>query len=158
MVARLIEQVDGERLAIARELGYDLPTDPHHSLQQGYADTDTDYYGAYKSTGGTSAFASFASPLVSDSHPLANHRYLTEDCGHGLMLLISLGSRLGVPTPACDAIVTLASIVTGHDFKHQKRRTVALLGLDDLDADGIRHVALHGTRPAVSAAIASSTS
>ena len=64
-----------------------------------------------------------------------DHRYLTEDVGYGLVFFTELAARLGVPTPAMDAVVTIASVVLARDFRAEGARTLTTLGLDGLSAE-----------------------
>lgn len=63
------------------------------------------------------------------------HRYLTEDVGYGLALLTDVAGRLGVPTPVADAVIELASVVLGREFKAERARTLETLGLADCSAE-----------------------
>ena len=48
-VAKLIQILDEERMALLRALGYPAQADPQTSVEQGYA-ASTDYYECYKNT------------------------------------------------------------------------------------------------------------
>ena len=89
-VARAIEALDGERMAILRTLGYPAQPEPLTCVQQGYA-TASGYLECYSQGPG---FIDFRSPDTLD------HRYLHEDIGMGLLFYTSLGRLLGVPTPS----------------------------------------------------------
>lgn len=54
-------------------------------------------------------------------------RYLTEDVPLGLVLFSSLGQSLGVPTPTADALIQLADLISGLDFRAEGR-TLERLG------------------------------
>ncbi len=73
----------------------------------------------------------------------ADTRYLTEDVPMGLVFFSSLGQALGVPTPTADALITLASEISGRDFPAEGR-TLERLGLDGVPADEIRAVVTGG--------------
>jgi opine dehydrogenase len=121
-VAKLVEAVDRERIALGKALGYDLMTEPEMSLAQGYS-TTASYHDCYA---GSPVFKGLRSP---DG---IGHRYLHEDVGLGLVTYISLGQMLGVETPASRALVTLASIATGRGYMTEGRRTIEKLGLAGL--------------------------
>ena len=61
-----------------------------------------------------------------------DHRYLTEDVGWSLILFTDLAARLGVPTPAMDAVIAITSVVLARDFRREGKRTLTTLGLDGL--------------------------
>jgi hypothetical protein len=61
-------------------------------------------------------------------------RYLAEDIHYGLVTLASLGSMLGVQTPAIDAEITLASIIH-HTNYWRTGRTVEELGISKLSVE-----------------------
>ena len=126
--AGLIRKLDEERMALLRALGYRAQTEPTTSMAQGYCES-TDYLECY---GRGSAFVSFASPEGID------HRYLHEDCDIGLVMFCSLGRKLGVPTPTCEAVVRFASAVTGVDYLAQDARTLESLGLGALSVEGLK--------------------
>jgi len=66
-----------------------------------------------------------------------DHRYLTEDVGYGLVFLSDLAARLEVPTPAMDAVITIASVVLARDFRGEGKRTVDSLGLDGMSPEAL---------------------
>lgn len=122
-VARLIESVDRERIALGAALGYELISEPRMCLEQGYSSSE-EYLACYAES---PVFGDLSSP------PDLEHRYLHEDCGLGLVTYISLGELLGVPTPVSRGLVALAGAMTGRDYLKEGRRTVERLGLAGLD-------------------------
>ena len=54
-------------------------------------------------------------------------RYIMEDVPMGLGLLSSLGRKYQVPTPTCDALLTIAGALVGHDFWKESRNLIALM-------------------------------
>jgi len=66
-----------------------------------------------------------------------DNRYLTEDVGYTMVLFTELARAVGVPTPTMDAVIQIASALLGRDFRREAPRTLASLGLSDLDADGL---------------------
>jgi opine dehydrogenase len=124
-VGRLIEAVDDERLAIAAALGVTVLSEPAIGMKQGYM-LEHNYSTGYSTAPGF---------LGIKAQSQLDHRYLTEDVGYGLIFFTELAARLGVPTPAMEAVVTIASVVLGRDFRAEGARTLATLGLDGLSAE-----------------------
>ena len=110
-VGRLIEAVDDERLAIAGALGVTILSEPALGARQGYM-REENYSTGYSTAPG---FLGIAAQTQLD------HRYLTEDVGYSLVFLADLAARLGVPTPAIDAVITIASVVLARDFRRRGR-------------------------------------
>jgi opine dehydrogenase len=127
-VARLIEKLDGERMALLRALGYPAQPDPVTSVEQGYA-AGSDYLTCYRDGPG---YRGFASP---DS---LNHRYFHEDIGMGLVIYCSLGRLLNVPTPTCETFVRIGALISGVDYLAQGCRTLASLGLANLSVEELK--------------------
>jgi opine dehydrogenase len=65
------------------------------------------------------------------------HRYIVKDVAIGLVLWSSLGRAVSVPTPLTDALIDLASGITGVDYR-SRGRTLERLGLASHDADSLR--------------------
>jgi opine dehydrogenase len=124
-VGRLIEAVDEERLAIAGALGVPVLSEPAIGTKQGYM-REENYSTGYSTAPGFLGIA---------AQPQLDHRYLTEDVGYSLVFLADLAARLAVPTPAIDAVITIASIVLARDFRGEAVRTLSTLGLDGLSAE-----------------------
>ena len=124
-VGRLIEAVDNERLAIARALGVTVQSEPALGIKQGYMLEDN-YSTGYSTAPGF---------LGIKAQPRLDHRYLTEDVGYGLIFMADLAARVGVPTPAMDAVITITSVVLARDFRAEGSRTMRTLGLDALSAE-----------------------
>lgn len=118
-VARLIQKLDEERMALLRALGYPAQSDPETSVKQGYA-SSTDYHDCYKKGQG---FRSFLNPNT------LNNRYFHEDIGMGLVLFCSLGKMLDIPTPTCEAVVKMGGVLMDEDYFKKGMRTVESLGL-----------------------------
>jgi len=121
-VGRLIEAVDRERVAIARALGVTILSEPALGVRHGYM-LEENYSTGYSTAPG---FLGIAAQSQLD------HRYLTEDVGYSLTFLSDLATRLSVPTPVMDAVITIASVVLARDFRAEAVRTVTTLGLDGL--------------------------
>jgi opine dehydrogenase len=118
-VGRLIEALDGERIAIGRRLGLEVVPDPQLGCRQGYMQEATYDTGYSRAPG----FRGIRAQSTLD------HRYLNEDVGYGLVFMQSLGWQVGVETPCMSAVIRLASAVMNRDYAGEAKRTMASLGL-----------------------------
>jgi opine dehydrogenase len=124
-VGRLIEAVDKERLAIAGALGVTILSEPALGVRQGYM-REQNYSTGYSTAPGFEGIG---------AQRRLDHRYLTEDVGYSLTFLTDLATRLDVPTPVMDAVITIASVVLARDFRAEAVRTVSTLGLDGMSPE-----------------------
>lgn len=117
-VGRVMEALDAERTALARALELESVSvfDASHQMYGVEGPTLYDRLMQIK------AHAPQMSP---DS---LNHRYISEEVPHGLVPLASLADQVGVATPGIDALITLASMATGIDYRSEGR-TAERLGL-----------------------------
>jgi opine dehydrogenase len=76
-------------------------------------------------------------------------RYIDEDTPFGTVMLSSLGQQLGVPTPVCDAVNRLLSVLEERDFAAEGR-TVETLGLEGMAAEEIAQFLYDGPPPVTS--------
>jgi opine dehydrogenase len=129
-VGRMIEAVDNERLAIAAALGVTILSEPALGVRQGYM-REENYSTGYSSAPGF---------LGIRAQSQLDHRYLTEDVGYSLCFLSDLATRLGVPTPVIDAVITITSVVLARDFRGEGLRTASSLGLDGLSPEDLAAV------------------
>lgn len=139
-VGRLMAALDVERLAIARAWG--LPAEP--------------FLEVFARIGSTTAAAAASGDFqraLEESRPnrhirapaSLDDRYMREDIPFAVVPLGELGRLVEVATPIIDAIVTIASTITGEDFR-ARGRTLASIGLDGLGSEAILTVLRH--RPA----------
>lgn len=132
-LARVLEQIDQERIAVASALGIHA----HRAkdwLYQVYASAGGSLFEAIQSTPG---YKGVKAPA------LLNHRYINEDVPMSLVPIASLGDHLKVPTPTIKAIIHLASLMTGQDF-WKIGRTIERMGLAKLSIQEIRLLAVGG--------------
>lgn len=139
-VARLMEAVDRERLAIVGAL--DLPqrafVEIFHAagLTSEAALRSGSVFRAIRESGPN---RTIAAPTSHD------HRYLHEDVAYGLVPMAELGRLLGVETPAMDALVTLASEINRRDYRRDGL-TLERMGLRDAAAADLWDILAHGFR------------
>jgi len=62
------------------------------------------------------------------------HRFLLEDIPYGMVPLESLGVVVGIPTPTTSAIIELANILAGRDFRVEAR-DLNNLGMSHMSAE-----------------------
>jgi len=124
-VGRLIEAVDGERLAIAARLGVTIESEPALGVRQGYM-LEENYSTGYSTAPGF---------LGIEAQSTLDHRYLTEDVGYSLVFMADLAARLNLPTPVMNAVIEIASVVLARDFRAEGKRTMTTLGLDDMSPE-----------------------
>lgn len=132
-VAALLEQLDAERVAVARAMGVGALSAKEWL---------TDVYGVeaptlYEAIQSTPAYNGVGAP------PTLETRYIWEDVPTGLVPLSSLGDLLGVPTPTIDMVIDLANRVCGFDFR-KNGRTLERLGLLGWSPEEIKRLALEG--------------
>jgi opine dehydrogenase len=125
-VARAIEAVDNEILAIRAALGFADRTPYRDFLfAQGFIDArqPTTHAAIHKSTLAASIFPCGPQALQS--------RYVTEDVPYAHVLIADIGDVAGVDTPLIDGLIALASVMNADDYC-ARGRTLATLGLGGL--------------------------
>lgn len=134
-VARVMEDLDGERMAVSQALGADaIP------LRRWIKDT----YGVEAETLHETIQTLHATVYKTSRAPATlGSRYLGEDVPSGLVPIAALGEAAGVTTPLMRNLVDLASRVHGVDH-WRTGRTLARMGLAGRDANGIREAVHEG--------------
>jgi opine dehydrogenase len=127
-VGRLLEAVDGERMAIARAYNVE------HSSYDGwvarhYGVTGSDPVDLFKRLA-ADVYQGIGTPESLES------RYIAEDVPMALVPLEALAEVANVKTPAISSIITLCSIINADDYRSEGR-TLARLGLDGMTAEEI---------------------
>jgi len=110
-VARVLERIDRERVAIAEALGVPTRTTVEW-LEDVYGVKGRNLYEAVQ-----------ANPVYSGimAPPSLDARYITEDVPMSLVPLSELGRLAGVFTPGMDAVIELADIVHGRNYRREGR-------------------------------------
>lgn len=140
-VCRVIAAIDAELLAVRRACGFREQRGYEEFLvEQGFAPVVT---GDLHATLQSSAFAD--STFATGPRALES-RYVTEDVPFALCLMSSIGVETGVPTPTIDAVVQLACVATGTDFR-ATGRTLAGFGLAGLGREGLVRATAQGWWP-----------
>lgn len=130
-VARILEAIDRERVAVAAGLGF-RSISAREWLHMAYDATGSNLYEAMKSNRG---YQGVKSPLTT------NHPFITEDVPMTLVPIASLGELVGVATPAIRSIIHLASLLHETDY-WREGRTVERLGLSGWSVEQIRALVL----------------
>ena len=133
-VGRLLEQLDLERLEIARALGLEVKTIFEHfhlSFHVPVASiSEMNQQMHAMGNGGTG-------PATADS------RYVTEDVPYGLVLTAALGRLTGHPAPLHEAGIRIFSAMYGRDFQAENEILKAL-DLDRYSLDDLKRAARTG--------------
>ncbi|MGE5674501.1 MAG: NAD/NADP octopine/nopaline dehydrogenase family protein [Mycobacterium leprae] len=132
-VAQFLEQLDAERVAVARALGVGALT-AREWLEEVYGSLGDSLHEAIQRTPAYRGVRATGT---------LNHRYLWEDVPTGLVPIAELGRACGVATPLSDTIITLAGSLCRTDFR-QSGRTLARLGLEGLSPAQIGRYAMEG--------------
>lgn len=125
-VARTMRQLDGERLAVAKAFGHQLPNLIEEmkligTVEPSFVDTQ-DFAAAI--AGGE------ANKHIKGPDSL-QHRYYREDFGHGLLPFLELAAIAGVHTPVASSLFTLAQALVGIDYR-KGGRTAEAMGIAGL--------------------------
>lgn len=96
---RLLDAVDAEKMAIQKALGLDVVTIDELYREKG---------------SGPHIYREKGEPF--GLHDRIWDRYIEEDIPYGTVLYCSLGDLLGIPTPVCDAIVSVMSAVRQRNY------------------------------------------
>jgi opine dehydrogenase len=128
-IAKLLERIDAEQIAVATALGVQT-TSAREWLYRSY---DSPGANLHEAIHNTRAYVGVKAP------PTICHRYLFEDVPMSLVPLSSLGRQVDVRTPTIDMIIDLGSILLGRDFRTEGR-TVQRMGIDGLTVKQIQQL------------------
>ena len=117
-IARVMEAIDRERIAIGEALGIDLIT-AIDWLKMAYEATGENLYEAIRNQQG---YRNIQAP------PTMNHRYINEDIPMSLVPMASLGQMLGIRVRGMESLIRLGTIIRKTDF-WETGRTMDRLGL-----------------------------
>ena len=139
-VARIIEGVDRERLAVVRALGLRPRTFVEIFHAAGLtSDAALESGDVYRATQESEPNKTIIAPATHD------HRYVHEDVGYGLVPMAELAALLGIGTPVIDALITLASEMNRVDYRGEGL-TLARMGLEGAGADALQAIVRNGFR------------
>lgn len=139
-VARAYESLNQERLSICRALGYQLyHWDNLEFRNYNLGETEEECRYRILNTSMDAAFGKdgiYAGIKMKGPEHMKD-RYVTEDVPYGMVLLSTLGSLLGVPTPTHDAVIQLSSVVNRTDY-WRTGRGMKELDLSKWDKKGLK--------------------
>lgn len=124
-VARVMAALDGERLAVARAFGHELPSLVDEMRAIGTVEGIDDGSDLAAAISGGRANQTIKAPSS------LGHRYYLEDFGHGLLPFTELAAIAGVEVPVAQSLLTLAETLLGIDFR-ANGRTAQRMGLAGL--------------------------
>ena len=130
-VARVIEALDRERLAVAWAYGHELPPLIEEMAAIGTASREHARAGDVRA-----AIAAGEANRAIKAPDTLEHRYYAEDFGYGLVPLIELAAAAGVAVPLARALVEVACALTGTDV-FATGLDASRLGISGLDRDGV---------------------
>ena len=126
-VARVLEELDRERVTVAAALGIRART-AEEWLKMAYNAVGANLHEAIHNQPG---YRGIKAPAT------LSHRYIFEDVPMSLVPIAAFGQRYGVSVSAIDSIIRLACIVHQTDY-WRRGRTLAKLGVDQLSVNEIR--------------------
>ena len=132
-VAKVIEEIDEERIRVAKALGVNTIT-AQNWLELSYGSSGESLYEAIQNTAG---YKGIKAP------PTMDVRYIFEDIPESLVPISSMGSMLDIDTPTIDSIIQLASTIHDVDYFKIGRNTINL-GIEGLTVDQITDLVNHG--------------
>ena len=136
--ARVMEAVDAERMALATRLGVPTLSLVDALARAGYTTVEA------ASTGRVYEALQAGEPISGvKAPPLLDHRYLHEDVGWGLVQWVHLAAAAGVGTPTMEALVVLAGVINGVDYRSDGL-TLERMGLRGMGPDDIGPYARSG--------------
>ncbi|MBL8993777.1 MAG: NAD/NADP octopine/nopaline dehydrogenase family protein [Spirochaetia bacterium] len=126
-IARILEGIDADRLAVAQSLGMQAVS----AREWLYLSYDSQGKSLYEAIQNTESYRGISAP------PSIAHRYIFEDVPMSLVPLASLGNLLHVKTPMIHLVIQLASVAHGRDYLAEGR-TVEKMGLKGMSLKQIR--------------------
>ena len=133
-----IDAVDAERLEIVQALGLEPLRFVDIFRQAGLtSDAGRDSGSAYHAIHQSEPNQTIKAPASLD------HRYIKEDVGYGLVPMAEIGKLVGVRTPVMDALITLASVGLGIDFRTEGL-TLKKMGIAKIRPDQLQNILVNG--------------
>jgi opine dehydrogenase len=128
-VAKLMEAVDQERMALCRRLNY-----PSERFLDFFYQAGSTSEGAYRSGSLYRALQESEPNRFIRAPENLSYRFLAEDIPYGLVPMADLGTMLGVTTPVINALIDLASLINETDYR-RTGRTLGKMGIQGMGLD-----------------------
>jgi opine dehydrogenase len=128
-VAKVLENVDKERIKIAEAVGIRVPS-LKDWLYFSYGSTGIDLYESVQTT---PAYKGIMAPST------IHHRYILEDVPMSLVPMSSMGKKFGVETKCIDSLINIACCQQERDF-WSEGRTVDHMGIKNFDLKTIKRL------------------
>lgn len=134
-VAKVMEAIENERMALLDLVGVTKISlkDSFTSMYKHY-DHKADSISQLLRTSPV-----HASPDLPGTPPTVHGRYVTEDIPFGMVPWSSMGRMWGVPTPTCDALIQIASIIEGVNY-FEEGVTVKDMGIEGLSLEQVKEM------------------
>lgn len=132
-VAKVLQKIDDERLALARALGIRTVS----AREWLYLSYDSSGDTLYEAIRATNSYRGIRAPSS------INHRYIWEDVPMSLVPMSSIGAMLDIPTPTIDLIIKLAEDMLETDYR-SSGRTVETLGIKGMNIENIHRLVTEG--------------
>lgn len=133
-VGRLLAALDRERLAVAQAWSVEVLPFPELFARIGSTPAEAAASGDY-----VRMLRESAPNRYIKAPPSLDHRYMHEDIPMGVVPIADLGRAAGVATEILDAVITLACVITGRDYRREGR-TLAGLGMGGWAVERVRQV------------------
>ena len=132
-ISKIIEEMDQERMNVAKALGV-VPLSAADWLRMSYGAQGKDLYELLQKN---KQYQEIYAPNS------INHRYIMEDVPMSLVPIASLAEHIDVKTPTINLIIDLANSVCSRDFRVEGR-TVQSLGIQDLSVKELINLVNNG--------------
>ena len=134
-VSRVLESLDGERLALGQALGLELT--PHGEMAKLWYGPQGFEGSTYPDKARNPVYASIKAEKELDS------RYLTEDIPYGLVPIEDMGKLAGLDMPICSSLINLGGSLLDRDFR-ESGQTLESIGLGDLTIPELKRLVEEG--------------
>ncbi|MCI0713603.1 MAG: NAD/NADP octopine/nopaline dehydrogenase family protein [Chloroflexi bacterium] len=124
--ASILDRLDRERVTVATAMGIKAQSALDWLARAYSAHGDTLYEAMHANPG----YKGINAPVS------LRHRYLFEDVPYSLVPIAELGRRFGVDVHGIEALIQLACIMHGTDYRH-RGRTLSRMGLEGLSIEEI---------------------
>jgi opine dehydrogenase len=136
-IRRVTDALDAERIAVRKAFGYG---EPHFPLANHYASEGEEWMYGRGSHDRLTDSGDWRERIV-----LTEHRYMLEDLRLGLSFIVSAAQLARVETPLARSFLAIGGAICNQDFM-RTGRTLASLGLGELDRDALQRLLREGFR------------